>query len=125
MTKTGEHLALSAETTNSTMVEPSKGKVALSRPIRRGAPPASTRAASGTGDVTSMRLVDGSGVFTAQQRLQCGRFVRLGIAGRGDLLACRIVVGRLADLTEDAHNHVLEVLLREPRQRERVGGIVD
>src|SRR3954462_4142101 len=114
MTKTGEHRALRAETTSSTMVDPSKGKVALSRPIRRDAPPASTTAASGTGDVTSMRLVDGPGVFTAQQRLQCSRVVWPGIAGLGDLLTCRIVVGGLADLTEDAHHHVLEVLLGEP-----------
>ena len=102
MTKTGEHRALRAETTSSTMVEPSKGRVALSRPIRRDAPPARTTAASGTGDVTSMRLVDGPGVFTAQQRLKGSRIVRLGIAGRGDLLTCRIVVRRLADLPEDA-----------------------
>src|ERR1700709_2447350 len=101
MTKTGPQRGLTAATTCSTRVLPSNIDVALSRPIRREAPPARTTAASGTGVVTPTRLVDGPGVFTAQQRLQGGRVVRLGVARRCDLLARGVVIGRLADLSED------------------------
>src|SRR5690349_18154193 len=89
---------------------PSMTTVALSRPMRREAPPARMTAANGSGDVTYVTLaqhdgqmpedrsVDRPGVLTAQQRLQRGGVVRTGLARSVDLLACRIVVGRLADL---------------------------
>src|ERR1700754_3219398 len=107
MMNTGEHRGLTTDTTRSTNVVPSYCRVALSRPIRRDAPPASTTAASGTGVVTAERLVDGPGVFAPQQGLQCRRVVRLRVPGRGHLLACRIVVCRLADLSEHAHQHFI------------------
>src|SRR6478735_1300856 len=105
MTKTGAHRGLTADTVCSTRVLPSNTAVALSRPIRRDAPPARRTAASGTRDVTSVRLVDGPGVLAAEQRLQCSRVVRLGVARRCDLTARSIVVGRLAHLAENARDH--------------------
>src|SRR6185369_12804681 len=125
MTNTGVQRALTIDTTRSTrVVGPveglSKASVALSRPIRRDAPPASTTAANGRDDVTPVTLaqsVDGPGVLATKQRLQCGCVVRLGFACRRELLTGCIVVGRLAHLAEDAHHHVVEVLLGQPRQR--------
>ena len=100
--------------------------VALSRPIRRDAPPASTTAASGTGDVTSRRLVDGPGVFATQQAIAeppC-RAAWHPWPQRPADARHRRRSGRL-HLAEDAHHDVLEVLLGQPRQRERVRRIVD
>src|SRR6478672_5501914 len=125
ITKIGEHRGLTVDTARSRSVVPSYGRLALSRPIRRDAPPAKMIAASGTGGVTSERLVDGPGVLAAKQRLQCGRVVCLGLACRRDLVASGVVVGRLADLTEDAHHHVVEVLLGQPGQREGVRRVLD
>jgi len=42
-----------------------------------------------------------------------------------DVIARRIVVGRLAGRAEDARDHVLEVLLRQPGQGERVRRVID
>src|SRR4051812_43279154 len=103
---------------------PSYRRLALSRPIRRDSPPARMTAASGTGGVTSERLVerrssgvaalrsarvglvDGPGVLAAKQRLQGGRIVRPGLARGSDLVARGVVVGRLVHLTENPHHHV-------------------
>src|SRR4029078_9864286 len=126
ITNTGEHRGLTVETVRSRSVVPSYRRLALSRPIRRDAPPARMTAASGgTEGLTSVRLVAGPGVLAAKQRLQCGRVVLLGLTRRSNLRARRIVVGRLADLTEDAHHHVLEVLLRQAGKRKGVGRILN
>ena len=50
--------------------------------------------------------------------------VRCGGARFVDLLPGSVVVGGPIDLPEDSHDGVLEVLVAEPRQRERIGGIV-
>src|SRR4051794_26244260 len=125
ITNTGEHRGLTIDTVRSRSVVPSYRRLALSRPIRRDAPPANTIAASGIRDVMAETLVDGPGVLAAKQRLQCGRVVRPGVACRGDLLARGVVVCRPAHLAEDAHHHVIEVLLGQPGQRECIRGIVD
>src|SRR4051812_47683692 len=96
ITNTGEQRGLTIETTRSTSVVPSYGKLALSRPIRRDAPPANTIAANGIRDVMGETLVDGPGVLAAKQRLQCCRVVRFGLDGRAHLLAGGVVVGWLA-----------------------------
>src|SRR5882757_5878370 len=111
-TKTGEQRSPRTATACSTNVVspagPEKLRVALSRPIRRDAPPARMTAANGV--VTS---VDGPGVFATEQGLQSRRVVGLGIHGRSDLFVCGTVVGRAVHPTEDAHHGVLEVLLRQ------------
>src|SRR4051812_15453586 len=124
ITNTGAQRGLTIDTTRSRSVVPLYGRPALSRPIRRDAPPANTTAASGIREVMAETLVDGPGVLATKQRLQCGRVVRFGLDRRAHLTAGGVVVGRLCDLTEDAHHHVLERLLGEPRQRKRVRGIL-
>lgn len=81
MTYTDSQRTATIDTTRSTKVigpaGPSITNVALSRPIRRDAPPASTTAANGRDDVTPVTLAqqtgaqsgDGPGVLAAQQRL--------------------------------------------------------
>ena len=49
----------------------------------------------------------------------------LGIDGSGHLITRHLVVRRPNDLTEDAHHHVIEVLLAQPRQREGVGRVLE
>src|SRR5882757_5065614 len=123
-TKTGEQRSPRIATARSTNVvspsRPEKLRVALSRPMRRDAPPARMTAANGVAT-----LFDGPGVFSTEQGLQSRRVVRLGIPCRADLIARHLVVRRADHLTEDAHHGVLEVLLRDARECERVGRIVD
>src|SRR4051812_19584129 len=100
--------------------------VALSRPIRLEAPPASTIAASGAAEVTTTSvLFDVPSVLATKQGLQSGGVAGLGFHRRGDLIARHLVVRRPVHLTEDTHHGVVEVLLGKSRQRERVRGIRD
>src|SRR5580693_2415353 len=107
------------------VVPPGTGRVALSRPMRRDSPPASTTPASdAVPDTESTTSVDGPGVAPTQKRLQRGGVRRGGRLGGVHLRAGRVVVGGSADVPENSQHGVVEVLVRQPGQRERVCRVV-
>src|SRR5579884_775022 len=96
--------------------ETGSGNVALSRPIRRDAPPANTTPANAIGWVDDCATSgDGPGVAAAQQRLQRCRVAGSRFLRGANLRAGRVVVGRPGDLPENSHHGVLEVLVGQPR----------
>src|ERR1700722_9047646 len=124
ITKTGAQRCLTTLRTYSSKVPPKYGSVALSRPIRREAPPARTTAANWS-ELTSRTRgairtsVNRPGIAAPQKRLQRGRLPRAA-----HLLPGAVVVGGSMDLAENTHHGVLQVLLRQARQRERVARVV-
>ena len=119
-TKTGAHRGVTAGHVARPGSRRENGSVALSRPIRRDAPPASTTA-SGAGVTAGSRRSR----CRLPRSKDCSAAVSCGLASRAPRPAAgAVVVGRPVDLTEDAHHGVLEVLLGQPGQRERVGRIL-